>query len=49
MGWGYMLGVGWEGKVRVTYAHGNVRTLHGGGSGSTGWAQNVFSLELRGR
>jgi hypothetical protein len=53
MGWGYTLGVGWElnngSLIRVTYAHGNVGTLHGGGTGSTGWKQNLLLLGIEGR
>ena len=48
MGWGYTLGAGWDGRVRVTYAHGNVGTLYGGGPGSAGWTQDVFLVELGG-
>ena len=48
MGWGYTLGVGWEDRVRLTYARGNVGTLHGGGPGSASWRQNLFLLELGG-
>jgi len=48
MGWGYTLGVGVS-FVRVTYAHGSVGTLYGGGTGSNGWKQNVLLVELAGR
>jgi len=55
MGWGYTLGVGWEGRpvegvaagiVRVTYAHGNVGALYGGGTGATAWKQNVVLVQV---
>ena len=48
MGWGYTLGVGVS-FIRVTYAHGNVGTLYGGGTGSNGWRQNVLLVGVAGR
>ena len=48
MGWGYTVSVGWEGRVRLTYAHGNVGALYGGGPGSANWTQNLFLLEVGG-
>lgn len=55
MGWGYTLGVGWEGRrrveggsgiTRVTYAYGNVGTLHT--TGTTGWKQRLLLVEVGG-
>ena len=49
-GWGFTLGVGWEGKVvpRVTYAYGNVGTLHAadGSTVATGWKQHLLIAEV---
>ena len=53
MGWGYTFGAGWDlpgtrgsGIARVTYAYGDVGTLHT--TGTTGWKQHLVLLEVGG-
>ena len=51
-GWGYALGIGWQGPSgftpRVTLFRGKERTLHaaGGATVATGWRENVLFAEI---